>query len=446
MLDLRDLRVVVGIPPQDAFGGHSIERTGSLTDVFRTLGLTVRTVLAEDWQKPSERARIASELTKFDPHFAIAIPTTGVALYFFQDEAGKNLFSDILNVPLVLPWDHLLIHAPMYYLGDRMYQHPQRAGALDEIRQGLRHPRSRHYVADSAYVEIYEGLGLLGPGPTQRYHFGADNNFLRAGVASSNPGLRGRIGFAGNIYTALGSKLQLLQHQIIRELDAALSAAKCRRWDVSSFQLLSELLAQLPQDFREANGLTPDFPLYWWVVRELITKRASTAYRLSVLETIEEPIDFFGNFVDPESTSTLSAYPRIRFGGNLAYPMELAEAFRSREIWVDVTNGPSIHSCSDKIWNCFAAGGFMLIDYSVDLRADVGDLAEQFMYRSPGELKAKIRRYLDHPKERYEITAAMQAMIRERFTWRHFYERVCADIIAELRAGTRTPQELVPSK
>ena len=425
-------RIIVGLPPEDSFAGHAYDIGVLCVDTLRRIGANVLAISAEEWDDPELRPNVLARARRFSPEFALAIPQTGYALRF-KDGDGKNLFTDLLGVRLALPWDHLLTQAPTYFLRD-MRSAPQRPGALETMRRGLTHPLNRHYSPDSGHVEVYEEFGLLARGTTPNWVPSGVREFVEAGLKEASPDVRGRVGFAGNVYTAQGAKLKLLQHAFVRQLDAALLDAKRRRWDVAGWYLMRELLDRYPQEFREQNGLTPDYPLFWWMALDLLSYRVNTDFRLCVLESIDSPVDFWGNFVDPDSTVGSSA--TVQFCGSVPYDA-LPELFRRYELWVDVTNAPFINGCGAKVYHCFAAGSFMLMDYHKDVRTEVGELADRFMYRSAEELREKITYYFAHPKERSEIIDAMQTIVRERLTLEHFYARICREMREETTAGVR---------
>lgn len=85
--------------------------------------------------------------------------------------------------------------------------------------------------------------------------------------------------------------------------------------------------------------------------------------------------------------------------------------------------------CGAKVLNCFAAGAFMLTDYRDDLRDELGDIADRFMYRDKDDLHLKIEHYMTHPEERAEIVSTMQSIIRSRLRLAHFFERACSEAI-----------------
>lgn len=433
--DLRDLRVAVGVPPRGHFGGLDYGLALSALDAFKSLGMPVEVVAGDDWNRESKRSEIVSRLKSFAPHFAIGLPNASYGLYFTDSKqhGARNLFTDVLSVPLVLIWDHLLTQAPAYFLDMSSPESCHNAGALALLRSSLAKPLNRHYSPDSAHIEIYESLGLVEPNQVRRY---IDPSFTPCADSPSmtvSAGFKGRVGFAGNIYTARGARLEILESPLIRQIDDAMVRGKQENWAASGWDLFLHVLQQVPPSVRESAALTPDYPFFWKVAQGLIGDRITTAFRLLVLESMTQRIDFYGNFSDPDSSSRLDTSGNVHFCGSADYLTELPNIFRKYELWIDVINAPFIRGCGQKVLDCFAAGSLMLIDYRDDLRREFGELAERFMYRNVEELRKKTAFYLAHPSERVSTIEEMQSLIRAQYSLERFYSRVCSNMIEDVR-------------
>jgi hypothetical protein len=65
------------------------------------------------------------------------------------------------------------------------------------------------------------------------------------------------------------------------------------------------------------------------------------------------------------------------------------------------------------VLNCFAAGGFMFVDWKDDLRGALGELSE-FVYRNAEDLNSKMDRLKGNLKRRLEIIREVrEAVSRE---------------------------------
>jgi len=424
-----NLRLVAALPSRASFGGHDFDFATLGIETFRKLGVAVCTLDGDEWGHPSRRADLVSRLRDFAPHFAIGVPNAGYGLQYTSAD-GENLFADILSIPLVLPWDHLLTQAPGYYLGEYQYEYQPTAGMLARLAGRLGHPRYRHYSPDSAHVEIYEALGLLGPGTVKLYQPSALTQFLEVAKAQTSETIQDRVAFAGNVYANV--TLPFLQDPVLRELDDALIRAKREYWDTSGWHLLCYLLEQVPETLRERRGLSFDHRYFWHVASQLLSVRVSTAFRLEVLSAVRQPVDFYGNFASEGGGAALLGCEHITYCGKADFIGDLPKLYSKYAIWIDATNAPFIRGCGAKVLDCFASGSMMLVDYREDLRRELGEIAERFMYRNADELRTKVTYFLARPKERTELVESIRTVIRDKLSWSHYCARVCADMQVEL--------------
>jgi spore maturation protein CgeB len=75
-------------------------------------------------------------------------------------------------------------------------------------------------------------------------------------------------------------------------------------------------------------------------------------------------------------------------------------------------NAPFIAGFSPKLFECYAAGGFMLTSRCADLAEAIGDLADYITFSSAEELRAKVDWYLGRPHERQQIAREIREIIR----------------------------------
>jgi spore maturation protein CgeB len=139
---------------------------------------------------------------------------------------------------------------------------------------------------------------------------------------------------------------------------------------------------------------------------------ALTAFRTTVFKSVALPIDFYGGFTDMEFVADLGRSGMFNAMGSVPFK-NLGDIYARYQFSIDVTNTPFIHGSNAKVLNCFAAGGFMFVDWREDLHRELGVLAEQFMYRNAEELNSKMGRLAANPVERFDIIQAMRARISD---------------------------------
>ena len=158
---------------------------------------------------------------------------------------------------------------------------------------------------------------------------------------------------------------------------------------------------------------------------------------MGVLTAVAHTVDFYGAFADPESVSLLQQYPNIRYRGSVDYVRELPQVFNRTRITVDVTNQLAQRSAPAKFVECFAAGGFMLLDRRPDLIAAFGDAATAVTYTTLDELNTKIDYYLTHEKERTELIGHLKQTIQRDYTTQTWVSRVVDDLMSRADARRR---------
>ena len=127
----------------------------------------------------------------------------------------------------------------------------------------------------------------------------------------------------------------------------------------------------------------------------------------------------------------LKDYPNIRYRGSVDYVRELPQVFNRSRITVDVTNQLAQRSVPAKFMECFAAGGFMLIDRRPDLIAAFGDAATAVTYTGLDELNAKIEYYLTHESERRDLVGHFKHTIQRDFSTQTWLSRMIDDLISQ---------------
>jgi spore maturation protein CgeB len=75
-------------------------------------------------------------------------------------------------------------------------------------------------------------------------------------------------------------------------------------------------------------------------------------------------------------------------------------------------NAPFIAGFSPKLFECYAAGGFMLTSQCDDLVKAIGDLADLITFSSAEELRTKVDWYLGRPHERQQVAREIREIVR----------------------------------
>ncbi|HOJ34264.1 MAG TPA: glycosyltransferase [Candidatus Hydrogenedentes bacterium] len=105
--------------------------------------------------------------------------------------------------------------------------------------------------------------------------------------------------------------------------------------------------------------------------------------------------------------------------GDVSYFGDLAEYYRTTAVNVNITSIQMSRAVNQRVFDCPAAGGFLLTDDQRDLYDffDVGK--EVIVYKDFEELAEKTQYYLKHPEERAQVVRAAQQRILKEHTHAH---------------------------
>ena len=170
--------------------------------------------------------------------------------------------------------------------------------------------------------------------------------------------------------------------------------------------------------------LDPDESFYWSVLCSE-TAVAQTRLRRELLEGLGREVAFYGDYGERAPEGRVDWRPsRFRFGP------ELAGAFAGAAVTVDLVNPGFLHGFGTKVMNCFAAGGFMLLDRKRDFVELFGELGEAVSFSSLDELRAQLDHYLANENERRAVAEALRERIRTRHSLPGLLRRVTEAALA----------------
>lgn len=442
------VRLIVAVPPSRYFGGNDRQNALSIIELLKSAFPLIFLFDCDTYLSGSVTECVAqlAAARKFRPNIGLALPNAGYGLLLDQrPKPGPflsssllipqgNVFADDLGVPIVLLWDHLITQAPQFVLGSQPVQRANsRTGSLAKIGAGLAHDNFVHYIPDSAHIRMFDRLGILKASCVQRYVVPAHHVFLSNRPPSSNELITDRTLFAGNLSS---SKLmpKFGDDSVVQEIEDIVVAAKCKDWSVAAWSAYEDIAEQ-----KRASGiaeLDPDHSFFWSLGRELVNHPVLTAFRTTVFKSLPIPIDFYGGFTDPDFVTSLGRTGLFRAMGSV--PLEaLGSIYARYQFCVDVTHTPFVRGSNAKVLDCFAAGGFMFVDWRQDLGAEIGDVAEEFMYRSADDLNAKIERIKRDPKRRLEVIGHIRDKIQSDMNFLTFLTRTLRE--AKDAAAARSP-------
>lgn len=436
----KSVRLMVAVPPKAFFGGNDRVNADILVDSLRELypNLFIFDVGALFSNNHDRMETLIQAAKDFRPNVCIALPNASYALMlvppirpsdtppkrtirekawvWLDGHPPENIFTDILRVPTILLWDHIITQPAYLVLGSLPSSRSTgEFGAIDRLRHVLSNPRFRHFVPDTGHIQAMSDLGIVAGQSLRSYVVPAHTAFLQQGPLPV-PSRQDAILFAGNLYASSRAGIDPGDQLLFDSLADEISTEKKKDWTAPGWKLFISACAARVRAFPE---LTPDNSFFWALANRLIPGHLSTEFRHEVLNATRLPIDYYGGFADPEHAKSYGAGSHIVHRGNVPLS-DLPQYYGAYQLSLDITHCPFIHGSNAKILDCFAAGGFMLVDRREDLAREVGDIADAFMYRDKNELLQRCDTILTSNKFRAEIIAEMHAIVSERLTFNHF--------------------------
>jgi glycosyl transferase family 1 len=444
---LSGLRLVVTLPPPHFFGGLDRRRADDHAAALRALGASIYELSTEAVYRNDKAAlaRQIAEIHVFAPDAVIGTPHAGYALQggmIAEPDSGggtsRNLFLDLLKVPTILYWDHVLTQAARYLIpswpGGPQESVPDVAARLKHL---LMHPLAVHFFPDSGHVAELERMGLATFDDQPIFVTAVSQDFVRHGAEAKGAPLRPEeLAFFGNLYLAATSKVAYVSDPSLAQVRRDALARCVADWDLPAFDAYARTIAALPPERRATLKLEPDQSFFWRFFHDELSIVANGQRRFDILATCNRPVAFYGGFADPQSAEAVASRQWL-LRESLPHDRSLAEAYRSASVTIDVVNAPFINGFSPKVLECFASGGFLLTTRKKDINRTFGDLGDTISYSSPGELAAKIEHFLSHETERRSIMREMQEIIRRDHTAAALFARTVPAAIDRIRARRR---------
>jgi hypothetical protein len=438
MVAISSARVVMVIPPKQWFGGH--DRTGTLAvslDLQKRFGSTFYHFDTTPFifgDKRKQQDAIAS-LREYRPHLAIAPANYGLQSAVKTEGGTLNVFTDILEIPLMMLWDHGLFGFPSQILAP-LAETPQesREGSLRKISQIIDQPLMRHYPIDSAQVGEMRRLGMLHTDNVQTVPPVAYKPFLDFGEKLQSRHYINDVGFVGNVF--LSERYQAkIDSSISGRCREAIVAGKIANPTIPAWTLLTEQMEALSASEKAESRLDYDQSYFWHFANDVVGVQCNTRSRMQTLTSIKRNVAFYGAFVDPDGIPRLSESGSIEYKGYAHFANELPRVYAGTRILVDVTNAAFISNCSTKPMCCFASGGFSLFDYKTDPVKHFGSDIERVMFKSFDDLNAKIDYFLTHEREREALADHLRDLIQRKSDFTDSVYNPAVQILAD-RVGT----------
>jgi hypothetical protein len=265
--------------------------------------------------------------------------------------------------------------------------------------------------------------------------------FLESGDHNSGRVPEHQIAFFGNLYLTAAKNIDYGEHAALAKIrERALSALQ-QDWSLAPFHAYAGAIEATDQEARTQLRLHEDESFYWRFLFDELSVVANGEPRFRKINSLGRPICYFGGFADMESRAAAAAAGwTVR--ETAPYGAALADLYSTVRISIDVVNAPFIAGFSPKLFECYAAGGFMLTSRCGDLAKAIGELADLIAFSSAEELRAKVDWYLGRPHERREIAREIREIVRRDYMAESLLTRtipIALDTFDSERVNDKTP-------
>lgn len=151
--------------------------------------------------------------------------------------------------------------------------------------------------------------------------------------------------------------------------------------------------------------------------------KAEGAYRADILSYLTDyDLKIWGDDNWPYRFKYLPQLQDCYKGTRLPYD-DLRKLYHLSKINLNLPAPQVITSFQPRVFEIAACKGFQIVDYR-PLIDKVFKEDEVVTFKTIGELKEKIRYYLDHETERKEITERLYNKVTEKYTWKHWAKQI----------------------
>jgi hypothetical protein len=418
---LAGLRLAITVPPRHFFGGVDRFRAIDTAEALRRLGATVFE-FETDVAYGDDQEVLGRQIDSLKGFQADALVSASQAGYILQagmydrgsDQLfhSHNLFFDVPGLRMIMYWDHIIPQMTRFII-NRWPSQPSNSGegVLSRMRDVMRHPRMVHFIPDSGHVMQLQKMQVLSASTDYSMVTNIPRVFIESGEHNVGRAPEHQIAFFGNLYLAAARKINYGEHAALREIRETALDALQTDWSLAPFHAYTNAIGAIDPEARAQLHLGEDESFYWRFLFDELSVVANGEPRFRKINSLGRPICYFGGFADMESRAAAAAAGwTVR--ETAPYGAALADLYTRACVSIDVVNAPFIAGFSPKLFECYAAGGFMLTSRCGDLAKAIGGLADSITFSSAEELRAKVDWYLSRPHERQQIAHEIREIVR----------------------------------
>ena len=145
-----------------------------------------------------------------------------------------------------------------------------------------------------------------------------------------------------------------------------------------------------------------------------LMRKADAVYRRDAIKKAASvlPVRVFGNSGWEQHLPS-----SVAFAGTVNYGSDLAQVYCSSAINLNLTNSHLQTAVNQRVFDCPAAGGFILSDYREDAERFFEPGVEIVCFKTMDEMSGLLERYKQSPLERQRIAMAARRRVLSEHTW-----------------------------
>lgn len=345
-----------------------------------------------------DRLENIDDLLNFFPDFVLAYGLNG----FFRSAEGFLL--RLSKIPLVF----------MYF--DNLYMYMDNH-ILQEI---INFPEYYYnFIWDNSLIEIALNKGIKHVFPIL---LATDpNNFYPSEIST----LTNSLAFVGSI----NQSNPAFSDSTIDKFIVEVIKIKTKQLELPILSICQQLF-NLPQYHEILDIYLNNSYTFWNKIYLNIHSLGSPIIRRFVLSNIKKfPVDIYGTGAEEWTDSNLTFHQPVPYG------FDLARVYQNHAINLNISSLQLETSVNNRVFDVFAAGGFLLTDYKDDLKKLFPDHWAKITFKDISELETKSEYYLTRKKERTELSVELRNIVLSQHTYLQRAQQILATVYPHIQSN-----------
>jgi 2-polyprenyl-3-methyl-5-hydroxy-6-metoxy-1,4-benzoquinol methylase len=174
---------------------------------------------------------------------------------------------------------------------------------------------------------------------------------------------------------------------------------------------------------------------FWNTVYKFIHQFGSPFIRRYILDNIKKiPVDVYGPGV--WNTDNLTFHDPVPYG------LELSAVYQKHAVNLNVSSLQLETSVNNRVFDVFAAGGFLLTDYKDDLKKLFPKHWSEITFKDTYQLEEMSEYYLIMEKRRFELSNDLRNIVLTQNTYHHRSQQILENVFPLIKSNLQTNKQL----